>query len=430
MINRLHLSTAHILDASFLWISGICLFFVMAMPDGYSAIKTIAFILLFGFTLLECVVQKYTFKTLNLYATGIFVLYFSLSLLYGIHNGYSFSSQDFGLARMFLMNPICSLLIGTGLTLHKRGQYLPGLLVYLGCAICVLNLGIILNGRGVIPNFYVLQLFEIKNNSISETGLFLRISNEPALMFLLPYMIVSLAHIKSHPLSVKICLFVGVAVGCIDTLLSGRKSLELVVGLSSAVFLIQSLRRFSIKTFVKNVLWWSITSVAFILGVKFISQKFAILNIFFSAYQTMSLGLSSAHTGMMSRTENIHYLINGWLENPITFFIGHGLNSYAPESIASWTSKWSYEVFYHALLYQAGLIGLGLLLGAYYLLIRPAAKVYFAKYDTTALACIISSLCFMFTSATNPMIASMWFWIFLWAFYFQYRQLNRKINED
>ena len=425
-----YLSITSLFNTFYLWIGGFWLFLVMGIPRAYTGLKTILLLIVCIVATLECLLQKNTFKLINLYATGIFVLYFSLSLIYGISNGYPFSHTDFGLVQYFFITPFIALLLGSIFKLHQRWKYIPRLFISMGCLLGILNFAVILNYFGIIPDFYILKFFKIASAENTDVKLAIRVSNDPALMFLMPYLIICLADAFNQSLFKKICIYIGVAMGCLYALLSGRKSLELVIGVSFCVLFLQIWRALDRRTLLKTLFWWILTIIFFVIGVEILSKKISILNIFSSAYETISNGLSPSASGIAKRTGNIDALLSGWLQNPFTFLFGHGLNSYVPESLANWTTKWSYEVFYHAFLYQCGLVGMGILTCSFVLLIKPVWYVYKKLHDSASLAFIVASVCYMFACATNPMIHYIWFWIFLWAFYFQYRQLSRKINED
>ena len=82
-------------------------------------------------------------------------------------------------------------------TKKKRWEYIESFLIYGGTTITILNIGAIMANFGVIPKLAVFNLMYVSSAVIKSNELSLRMSNEPALIFILPYMITMLYSTKT-----------------------------------------------------------------------------------------------------------------------------------------------------------------------------------------------------------------------------------------
>lgn len=104
------------------------------------------------------------------------------------------------------------------------------------------------------------------------------------------------------------------------------------------------------------------------------------------------------------RLEQARYLFNGFLEKPV---FGAGLGASHPFIQRSYAQPWSYELHYHQLLYQTGIIGVfSYFLGIIYIIFRGFS---IAKKDEQIRPLIIGSLMGMIgillVNGTNPVLA-------------------------
>ena len=122
-------------------------------------------------------------------------------------------------------------------TKKKRWEYIESFLIYGGTTITILNIGAIMANFGVIPKLAVFNLMYVSSAVIKSNELSLRMSNEPALIFILPYMITMLYSTKTLSKPKRYCLYVGVIAGCSYAVISGRKTLEILM--AGAFFILQ-----------------------------------------------------------------------------------------------------------------------------------------------------------------------------------------------
>ena len=149
----------------------------------------------------------------------------------------------------------------------------------------------------------------------------------------------------------------------------------------------------------------------------YISAAVGIDDIGRFAYDTVINGLSSGAGGVTKRMGNIDALMEMFYDSPIW---GNGLNSYAANSLACDTSKWSYEVSFIAWLAQTGIIGM-MFLAVLAIYITKRLHRFGKRGDVRYDALMVGFLCFMLASASNPMIYLVWPWTIVAAYCIQTR---------
>lgn len=268
---------------------------------------------------------------------------------------------------------------------------------------------------GVIPKLAVFNLMYVSSAVIKSNELSLRMSNEPALIFILPYMITMLYSTKTLSKPKRYCLYVGVIAGCSYAVISGRKTLEILMAGAFFILAIRIMRKCSAKILLKSIAAVLVGGIFLYYAMNYIGKTLNITNVFQQAINTVIYGLSSKAIGAQKRGGNITALLNGWLNSFHGVFIGHGLNSYVSTSLANKSTMWSYEVYYHALLYQCGLIGIGIIIFVLWSFIKPLWKRMTKNHDNKCFSYTVAIVSFVVAGGTNPMLYYVWFWAFLWA---------------
>ena len=232
----------------------------------------------------------------------------------------------------------------------------------------------------------------------------------------MPYCIARLSTIRNEKsLFNKVCLIIAVFSGIVFTLLSGRKSLEIVV-LGSIIFsIIFSVYKNKMHIHISSIFIVIIVMFASYLIINKVSALMGLENLVSSARDTFFNDMFKKSGGIDSRSGDIQALYRMWTKDIGTFFFGNGLNSYARDSLASYTTPWSYEVFFNALLAQTGIIGVGVITYVLCIFIKSTIICYRITNHSQHLGIIIGTVAFVFASATNPMFYLSWFWIILWS---------------
>jgi len=111
------------------------------------------------------------------------------------------------------------------------------------------------------------------------------------------------------------------------------------------------------------------------------------------------------------RNIQARYLIAGFLEKPI---FGNGVGAALEGFYRSKNSPWMFELSYHVVLFQSGIVGMILYLSALWILFRIIINTR-SEDKTMYFACLISFISVLVANATNPYISSSFdFAIFLY----------------
>lgn len=383
------------------------LFFMIITSGSFTILKTVLLIMLSLISIIEILVcNKKLPKKITNYII-IFIIYFSFSIVLGIYNGFSWEhSSGFSLIQIYILTPIIVLILFMIFYKNNRRiSYLFNYLKWITLILLLLDVGRFLSEKNIISNFPIFHIVEVYTDS-SVNVIAFRITNESSLMFLLPFYISLYFADKNHKRINAIIYITIICLGLFYSFLSGRKALEIVVIISIIIMLAYNLSLTSKKKMYKTISFISISLILFFL----LSQTGAILsneNIINDIIFTLKKGLSNSAEGMISRKDNMSALLEMWKESLI---FGFGANSYAANSIANITSKWSYEIVYIAMLAQTGLVGVAI----FFTGILSILKKLFYKYKSSG-NCIFLSVMLGFGSfvvcgATNPLIYFVWPW--------------------
>lgn len=388
------------------------LFLMLFTSRMYSEVKVIMLILLMFVCLCEIALKHYRITAKYKRYVVLFVIFSVISLIIGEINGFSFSIEsDYSLIQYYILTPICILLFSTVFKYNEaRKKYLWKILMYFTCALCILDvIRVALYMIGIDPPFLSFIMMASGNSTLE---LALRVSNEIALFFLLPIYVYLFINPDSEKKTDKFIYFLIVIFGVVYSVVSGRKMLEVVVLISFIYSIVYKQGRFNLsRVFSRTGLMSMLGIILLILVLQtFLEQLSAIIgidDILGKAIETIQNGFSEHAEGVVSRKNNTNALIDLWYQSPIW---GSGLNSYAASSIASYATKWSYEVQYIAWLAQTGIIGMVFLfLPVLYIYKRLRLKGIQSR-DNKYYALMIGFICFVAGGASNPLVYLVWPW--------------------
>jgi hypothetical protein len=250
-----------------------------------------------------------------------------------------------------------------------------------------------------------------------------------SLPFLIPF---SLAALITFPRRsegaapvLRVGLWVAVLLGLVSVALSGRRALFLVTLTAPALTLLflcfqpTGQRRLAWKTLVR------VTACVVLAVVILLFCLNASYGIGFSGLaDRLSAGFDFSPTsedhGAIERRVQFHALLAGWKENPI-LGAGHGSPAYG--SIRSEKSPWSYELYYMALLYQIGLIGIIAYAAGIFWIYWIGVQVIRSGGYLSALmvACLVGMSSILIANATNPYLDG---FDAMWAIFFPIMLIN------
>ena len=186
----------------------------------------------------------------------------------------------------------------------------------------------------------------------------------------------------------KLSFIVVALITIVIVALGGRRALQLVLLLTFLVIFIK-----------RPVLGSAVCLRGLLLVLTFVPA-----NIVDSIYSTFVGAFDGTQNSASIKYVQGRLLLERFSENTI---LGHGINAYVNEYIRHPVNKYAYELFYHALLMQVGLIGIIILVLILLVLFTGVLKAEFS------LLFFFSFLIFLLVGATNPLVYLPWFWLMI-----------------
>lgn len=404
-------------DYFYITVGFVWLVFVLGFPRAYQSVKIIGLALMCLVAFIEALLKRRKIKTELILAVLGFILVYSASLAYGILSGYKFEREDYVLIQYYVITPVCVLIISTIFKERYRLEVLKRVIIILAFSISAYNVMYILSIIGAIPAFSMLRYGIVASAVISDSFMTLRMSNEAAVMFLLPYIIVLSLDTEEYERVYRILIYAGIVLGCFYAAFSGRRALELVVILSFA-YILRYIKRGRLKKHFKIIVPAMLGSAVLILALGAAARHIGLDNIFETVRSSFLIGFTDRNLGLVKRQGNFEALLLGWLSGAKSVFFGHGLNSYVSYSLATSSGNlWSYEIYYNALLYQTGLVGFFMLAYICAGIIKSLnKKIKGGEATGSYTAMKVAFIMFLLACASNPMINNVAIWSLVVSF--------------
>ena len=216
----------------------------------------------------------------------------------------------------------------------------------------------------------------------------------------------------------RVGIVVGFLLVLLVSMLSGRRSLWVIMLLAVIIFFVlskfvkkQTRRRGKnkiIKVFKKSIIALLLIVVSGFVAFQFDLSGQLILENIAKGFNSME------DHGASVRSDQFYALISGWIESPI-WGAGHGAS---PDSMMSRIKPWAFELSYVALLYHAGLMGFFVYFSYIvwifwkgFIIIRSSSV-----YGFFMLPVLIATFCFLVANSVNPYLEKfdfMWIVLFL-----------------
>lgn len=279
-----------------------------------------------------------------------------------------------------------------------------------------------------IPAISWLSFDESEGIGFDDDFIAMKFQGLNSLIFLIPYVLTSLIlkiklYLVRYERLHNFLLIASIFFGLIVVFMSGRRALILVLVMSLPLILLLNNfnklkdKRFLNSTFRRTVGWVFIISfILFWFGGEYYELRFAdFISMFVSGFDFFGTDHSAS-----LRLEQWNALITGWAERP---FFGSGHGASAIGSVRSIDMPWSYELYYVALLFQVGIVGL-ILYGLVFVWIFLRG-VDVIKSGGTLGKLMFSSMIGLFgaliATATNPYLAR---FDGLWVIFFPISVIN------
>jgi hypothetical protein len=227
----------------------------------------------------------------------------------------------------------------------------------------------------------------------------------------------------------RVWLWLAAFLGLASVLISGRRALYLLTLASPFLTLLFLSFQPMVERHLSRKALIRVTASAVLALVILLIPLNAVYGVTLSGLgDRFSVGFNFSPTsedeGTTERRVQFHALIAGWEENPL-LGVGHGSPAFG--SIRSQESPWNYELYYVALLYQTGLVGLTAYAAGVIWIYWMGIRVIRSGGYLSALmvACLVGMSSILIANATNPYLArydAMWaiflplavinFWLF------------------
>lgn len=389
------------------------LFFMLAFPSDFQAIKYVTMIILLLYSFADFILNKKSIHRNVLLGLLIWLSYFLLSLSIGINKGYN---VDFSLINIYFVTPIVAVLLSTIVDTEVKLRKLNRYLIMITLIIVSINFLYILDRMSIINIPFDFETTIFGSVFVTDNKLEFRITNQSSLIFLLPYCISLLLTNGVNSKKEKIILGASIFLGLIITIMSGRRAFQAVVFF--AFILTPLLRKFS-KTSKKvssrknrKKLWVYILLspiVAYIV-VLIIEKVTGIDNVILSFWNTFLSAFDFSSGSGSIRADQVRALLTGWSEAPL---LGHGINSFDSNLIRSQITPWSYEMVYIALLFQGGILGtIIFFFTTFSIIAKNLKKAYLSHGFNTSyyLSIAVAFTSFFIAGSSNPMVYYVWAW--------------------
>jgi O-antigen ligase len=369
-------------DSTWFSLVSIFLILMMTIPTSFQKER-----LVFLIIILLGVLVSMPFKGWRM--DKIIFTLFSLNIILGLSFSlYGLVNDTPGavdLIRVYVIWPLLYFYI-SGIQIKSDNVQLLPVIILIGVALtAVMGLYVVYNffyggGNDSINYFWISQGYGTGlQGEIFEYNLW----NIPTLIygigFLTTYTLIQDNTFKNnHPMVIYFIYFIVVVVAT----LSGRKVLWLTI-LYSPLLSFILLRLSKVRVNFKVILFYlSIYASGFYL------------------FLTYSDFLLEGSIVDHARIEQFHFLFNSWADNP---FFGHGSGATVGLH-RSPDQPWSYELFYLALLFQLGILGVSVYLISIVILIFLAIKIVRkdSNSSTILIPMISGMICFLIASGTNP----------------------------
>lgn len=370
-------------------------------PSGFVPVKLFLLLIITIKTLLDFQKIKFKLPKNALIFLAIFISYFCISLTFSVINSYGFNLRILSEYIILpILYPLAAFQIAYLLNLNTRIS-----LLYLITIFCIFfNVINFLDQLKIIS--IPLLTFMQGPAKITDDVLMSRLPNQVTLIFLTPFLILFKPKLKLHLILKPFIAITAIIVA----FFSGRRALQFTVifGLilytinylsvlrDISIIKIQLSRLNKLNTFVNFILFSS-----FIYFLVIINNQFDILDLIRGFGNTLSSAFNSLERSSSIRELQGQRLIEEGFKNPL---FGRGATANLVDLIRSEDTKWSYELRYHAMFFQTGLVGLSLYLIVFLRVSIMNFNFQFSRfsYSNYHLTLAISFFLFIISAYSNP----------------------------
>jgi hypothetical protein len=415
------------------WIAlpGYVLFFMMLfVPTAYQEVKACLLLLVVGMISVG-VLQR---DRLTLHPVVLLWVLFLATvglafMLLGLANG---TPGALRVGTVYVLWPLVYSLMVAGTAHEKVLRELSRILVAATIAIGLYGMSYILHAAGWLPDFLYIPIDQGQEIGFYQGFVEFRLYAISSLLFLVPFLVAALLTWPADqtiPVS-RLGLWVAFIAGSMLTLLTGRRALLLVIGLSPLVALIfraflplsekQRQRTLVIRFFTSG----GLALIGLVSYLNFISgfDVLAVVDMFVTGFDFTGAG----DIGASERSEQFVAMLQAWPDH-LWFGFGHGAS--VPGSIRASDMPWAYELSYMALLFHTGILGfLAYTAGVVWIFWMGVRIIRFGnELSLYMVPILVGTACFLIANATNPYLEK---YDYLWVIFLPVAYINLWLLTD
>jgi hypothetical protein len=378
---------------------GYSLFFLMlVVPTTYQPVKAV----LLALTLFAILVSGEKIR----YGLPI-ILISAYGAAFVLHGLFASNPGALRVSVVHVLWPLVFLVLASGIRTEQHLVHMFRVMVAAGIFIGTYGCLYILTETGRLPSWLLPVQLDLQTIFTLDRGVIeVTLTSLSTLLFLVPFLV---AYVASWPRGRKppvpmVWAYLALLVCGALVLLSGRRAL-LVALVATPVLVLAAI--IMTRSRVRRLIVPSVI----VLGVGLVVVNVFSLDIAanVASFQTgFDFNIASGSAG--TRAAQFRGLLEGWSESPI---FGAGAGAVAPGPIRSFEAPWAYELYFLALLFQAGIVGIFIYGGTVaYAALRVASN---ARRDAAMLGwtppILVGLAGFLIGTATNPYLGkfdSLW----------------------
>jgi len=381
--------------------AGFALLFLMLFVPGAGHLLKVCLLLLLLVVLLFRILIERSIALHPEVVCGC-LLFSAIGIAYVLRGYLNGAPGALRVSTVYVIWPLTNAVLITGLARVARLWGVARLLIWTTNAICLYCGTYILWSAGWWPDALYFPVGAKQTISFHQGTMEFSVASMSSLLFLVPFVAAALlAWPRGIPVA-RIWLWLGLALGIVMGLLSGRRAFQLVLGLAPILAL--AFRRLLPKDRTaersSNLRRSLIGATVVVVVTVVLLQRTLGLNLAV-VWATFTTGFQFAVDPVAhSRATQFDALMDGWLGAPF-FGSGHG----APASvIRAADMPWAYELAYLGLLYHTGLVGLVLYaVGVSWIYVEGIRVIRKGSLLSPLMVSILTGTStFLIANATNP----------------------------
>ncbi|MGQ9806956.1 MAG: hypothetical protein ACUVSM_12785 [Armatimonadota bacterium] len=408
----------------------LALFFLMlTVPTSFQLVKAVLLLVVLGGVLVAAVRDR-SLRLAPFVRIWAAVMV-TVGLFYVLHGLFQGAPGALRVATVYVLWPVVYTLLVAGAASPDLLYSLIRVLVSSTGTIALYALSFVLYSAGVLPAALYLPLDLGQRIGFYRGHVEFNLYSLSTLLFTMPFLVAAALTWpggREAPVR-RTWIWVVLGGALLAVLLSGRRALWLVAGLSPFVALaLRAVQPGKIRRLTRRTLIASACGVAATLALIYLYARTAYgvdLGVLAAEFAA-GFDFSSLDESPYVRRGQFAAMMAVWHEHP---FLGAGHGAVAPAFIRSIEQPWAYELSYVALLFQTGALGFSLYAAGVAWIYWQGLRIIrgASAYATLMLPTLTGLTCFLIANATNPYLAK---YDYLWVIFLPVAVINCHLLEQ